>query len=118
MSLQDKQQFLSKEIIEQGYDAGEFSNFISSIRGEEEVDLDSWTLDELKTVCEQFKTQYGQNQENQENQENQNQENQEYPELQDLAQQNNTPQEQLRKLNNNKYQNKSLQLKMIFLMNF
>ena len=46
MSLQDKQQFLSKEIIEQGYDAGEFSNFISSIRGEEEVDLDSWTLDE------------------------------------------------------------------------
>ena len=94
MSLQDKQQFLSKEIIEQGYDAGEFSNFISSIRGEEEVNLDSWTLDELKTVCEQFKTQYGQNQENQENQENQNQENQEYPELQDLAQQNNTPQEQ------------------------
>ena len=113
MSLQDKQQFLSKEIIEQGYDAGEFSNFISSIRGEEEVDLDSWTLDELKTVCEQFKTQYGQNQENQENQENQNQENQEYPEITHLRNK-----LKLRKLNNNKYQNKSLQLKMIFLMNF
>ena len=95
MSLQDKQQFLSQEIIEQGYDAGEFSNYISSIRGEDEVDLDAWTLEELKEVCEQFKAQQGQNQENQENQENQaNQENQEYPEQQDVYQQNYTPEEQ------------------------
>ena len=89
MSLQDKQQFLSQEIIEQGYDAGEFSNFISSIRGEEEVDLEAWTLEELKQVCDQFKAQQGQNQENQANQENQ-----EYPEQQDIPQQNNTPEEQ------------------------
>ena len=95
MSLQDKQQFLSQEIIEQGYDAGEFSNYISSIRGEDEVDLDAWTLEELKEVCEQFKAQQGQNQENQENQANQeNQENQEYPEQQDISQQNYTPEEQ------------------------
>ena len=92
MSLQDKQQFLSQEIIEQGYDAGEFSNYISSIRGEDEVDLDAWTLEELKEVCEQFKAQQGQNQENQENQANQ--ENQEYPEQQDVYQQNYTPEEQ------------------------
>ena len=98
MSLQDKQQFLSQEIIEQGYDAGEFSNFISSIRGEEEIDLDAWSLEDLQAVCQQFKAQYGQNQENQGNQENQNyqenQENQEYPEKQDIAQQDYTPQEQ------------------------
>ena len=69
MSLQEKQQFLSQEIIEQGYNAEEFSAFISNVRGEEEVNLEAWSLEDLKTVCDQFKAQYGQNQANPENQE-------------------------------------------------
>ena len=70
-SLEEKQQFLNQEIIQQNYDANEFSAFISGIRGEETVDLENWSLEDLKAVVEQFKAQYAQNQENQEYQENQ-----------------------------------------------
>ena len=66
-SLQEKQEYLRQEIMDQGYDGGAFSSFISSIRGEEEVDLDSWTFEDLKSVVAQFKSQYGQNEANQEN---------------------------------------------------
>ena len=89
MTLQEKQQFLSQEIIEQGYNAYEFSAFISSVRGEEVVNLEAWSLEDLKSVCDQFKAQYGQNQSNPENQENQ-----EIPEQSDINQQNDTLQEQ------------------------
>ena len=60
-SLEEKQEYLRQEIMEQGYDGGEFSAFISSIRGEEEVDLDSWTFEDLKSVVAQFKSKHGQN---------------------------------------------------------
>ena len=72
MSLEEKQQYLSEEIIQQNYDGNEFSEFIKSFRGEEEVDLDSWTLEDLKTVVVQFKSQYQPKQAEQENQEEQN----------------------------------------------
>ena len=72
MSLEEKQQYLSEEIIQQNYDGNEFSEFIKSFRGEEEVDLDSWTLEDLKTVVAQFKSQYQPKQAEQENQEEQN----------------------------------------------
>ena len=72
MSLEEKQQYLSEEIIQQNYDGNEFSEFIKSFRGEEEVDLDSWTLEDLKTVVAEFKSQYQPKQAEQENQEEQN----------------------------------------------
>ena len=40
-SLEEKQQFLNQEIIQQNYDANEFSAFISGIRGEEAVDFEN-----------------------------------------------------------------------------
>ena len=77
MSLEEKQQYLNSEIIQQGYDGNEFSAFISSIRGEQQVDLDTWSFEDLQAVVAQFKAQYQQNQANQENQNEQNVNNEE-----------------------------------------
>ena len=80
-TLQEKQEYLRQEIMEQGYDGNAFFVFISSIRGEEEVDLDSWSFDDLKSVVAQFKSQYNQNQNevNQESAEEQGQNNSNEP---------------------------------------
>jgi hypothetical protein len=77
MSLEEKQQYLNSEIIQQNYDGNEFSAFISSIRGEQQVDLDTWSFEDLRAVVAQFKSQYQQNQANQENQNEQNVNNEE-----------------------------------------
>ena len=84
MTLEEKQAFLNSEIIQQGYDGNEFSTFISNYRGEEQVDLEAWSLDDLQAVVAQFKSQYQGNQENQYEQNNQ--ENQ--PEQENQVQQN------------------------------
>lgn len=80
-TLQEKQEYLRQEIMEQGYDGNAFFVFISSIRGEEEVDLDSWSFEDLKSVVAQFKSQYNQNQNevNQESAEEQGQNNSNEP---------------------------------------
>ena len=77
MSLEEKQQYLNSEIIQQNYDGNEFSAFISSIRGEQQVDLDTWSFEDLQAVVAQFKAQYQQTQANQENQNEQNVNNEE-----------------------------------------
>lgn len=77
MSLEEKQQYLNSEIIQQNYDGNEFSAFISSIRGEQQVDLDTWSFEDLQAVVAQFKAQYQQNKANQENQNEQNVNNEE-----------------------------------------
>jgi hypothetical protein len=77
MSLEEKQQYLNSEIIQQNYDGNEFSAFISSIRGEQQIDLDTWSFEDLQAVVAQFKAQYQQNQANQENQNEQNVNNEE-----------------------------------------
>ena len=78
MSLEEKQQYLFQEIIQQNYDGNDFNEFIKSIRGEEEVDLEAWSMEDLQSVVAQFKSQNQQSQEEQnyqnENQEAQNQE--------------------------------------------
>lgn len=75
MSLEEKQQYLNSEIIQQGYDGNEFSNFISSVRGEQQVDLDTLSFEELQTVVAQLKAQFQKNQENPNQKENQNEQN-------------------------------------------
>ena len=42
MTLEEKQAFLNSDIIKQGNDGNEFSAFISSVRGEQQVDLEYW----------------------------------------------------------------------------
>ena len=53
--LQTKQQYLRSEIIDQGYDPSDFNFYMCSIRQEENIDLNNWTLEQLKDVVESFK---------------------------------------------------------------
>lgn len=54
-SLEKKQLFLRTEILMNGYDAQEFSTFLSEYKGEEKVDLEFWTMEELSKAVESFK---------------------------------------------------------------
>ena len=54
-SLEKKQLFLRTEILMNGYDAHEFSTFLSEYKGEEKVDLEYWTMEELSKAVECFK---------------------------------------------------------------
>lgn len=54
---QQKQIYLRENILDKGYDGEEFAAFLTSKKGdngEEEVDLENWTLDELKKVVQEF----------------------------------------------------------------
>ena len=53
--IQTKQQYLRREIMDEGYDPGDFNTFMCSIRNEEDIDLDTWTLEDLRNVVESFK---------------------------------------------------------------
>ena len=61
-SLEAKQQFLRTEIIDQGYNPEDFSNYMGSIRGDNSLDLDTWSFSDLRAVVNQFKSQFAQNQ--------------------------------------------------------
>ena len=52
-SIEEKQSFLRSEIIEKGYDPDEFFNFLTSVK-EGEVELQEWSMDELKKVVSKF----------------------------------------------------------------
>ena len=54
-SLEKKQLFLRTEILMNGYDAHEFTTFLSEYKGEEKVDLEYWTMEELSKAVESFK---------------------------------------------------------------
>ena len=54
-TLENKQLYLRTEIIMNGYDAHEFSMFLSDLRGEEKVDLEFWSMEDLKKAVESFK---------------------------------------------------------------
>jgi hypothetical protein len=52
-----KQNFLRSEVIEQGYSADLFVNFLSYKKPENADDLNSYTFEELKIIVEEFKQQ-------------------------------------------------------------
>lgn len=54
-SLEEKQLFLRTEIIMNGYDAEEFMIYLQNIKGEENVDLEYWSLDDIQKAVESFK---------------------------------------------------------------
>ncbi len=87
-SLEEKQLYLRTEIIDQGYNPEDFSSFMGSIRGDNNLDLDTWSFADLQTVVTQFKSQISQIQ-NQQQQYPQQNENQEQPQEQPQEQNNN-----------------------------
>ena len=54
-SLEKKQLFLRTEILMNGYEAQEFTTFLSVYKGEEKVDLEYWTMEEPFKAVESFK---------------------------------------------------------------
>lgn len=54
--IEEKQNYLRKEIMNQNYNTDKFSDYISNLK-ENGVDLNNWTLEELKEVVTSFKNQ-------------------------------------------------------------
>ena len=52
--IQEKQNFLVKEIIEQNYSPEKFSDYMANLK-EDGTDLNNWTLEELQQVVISFK---------------------------------------------------------------
>ena len=52
--LEKKQTFLRTNILEKGYDAEEFMNFLQTKKGEFGLDLNNWNINELKTAVQEF----------------------------------------------------------------
>ena len=53
--IEKKQHYLRQEIIEKGYSPDEFANFLSNLKNEDASDLNSWSLDDLHKIVQQFK---------------------------------------------------------------
>ena len=60
-----KQQYLRSEIIDQGYNPDDFTTYMGSIRGEEGLNIENWTFEDLQQVVAQFKELIAQNQQQQ-----------------------------------------------------
>ena len=106
--LQTKQQYLRSEIIDQGYDPGEFNDYMCNIRQEENIDLNDWSLQDLKNVVQSFKVSLA----NRENEEENNEQREEYEQREEneqIVQENQQPYNEDNNLNNNNTpQNKNI----------
>ena len=54
-SKQEKQAYLSKEIIDSGYDAQDFSDYFCDLKGLVSIDLDLFPLEDLKNIVDSYK---------------------------------------------------------------
>jgi len=52
--LQSKQAYLRENVLEMGYDADEFMTFLQTKKGENGLDLNNWSMNELITVVDEF----------------------------------------------------------------
>ena len=55
-SVEEKQEFLRNEIIDKGYNPEEFSSYMCNLKGEEGLDLEKWSISELQSLVDQFKS--------------------------------------------------------------
>ena len=53
-SIQEKQAYLREKVLEKAYDADEFMSFLEMKKGENGLDLNNWSMDELKKVVIEF----------------------------------------------------------------
>ena len=53
--LEYKQQYLRNEIIDQGYNPDDFSEFMSTKRENEELNLELWSFKDLKNLVDEYK---------------------------------------------------------------
>lgn len=60
--LEQKQNYLRMNILERGYDAEQFMNFLQSKKGDLGLDLNNWTINELILAVQEFITQFNNDQ--------------------------------------------------------
>jgi hypothetical protein len=53
--IEIKQNYLRQEIIEKGYSPDEFANYLEKIGGENASDLNSYSLEDLQKIVQNFK---------------------------------------------------------------
>ena len=51
---EEKQNYLRENILDKGYEAEEFVSYLTSKKGEEGVNLNNWSLEELKSVVQEY----------------------------------------------------------------
>ena len=56
--LENKQTYLRTEILDKGYNAQEFFDFLVEKKGEEGGDLNNWLMIDLKAVVMEFQSSY------------------------------------------------------------
>ena len=54
MSIEERQTFLREKILQKGYDTGKFIQFLTDKKGEEAYDVSFWSMEELKSVVNEF----------------------------------------------------------------
>ena len=54
VSTHDKQNYLRENILEKGYDASQFINFLKYKKGEEGEDISNWSMPDLQNVVQEF----------------------------------------------------------------
>ena len=53
-NIQDKQAYLRENVLEKAYDADEFMSYLQQKKGENGLDLNNWTMNELKNAVNEF----------------------------------------------------------------
>ena len=52
--IQNKQAYLRENVLEKGYDADEFMEYLQEKKGENGLDLNTWTMKELTKAVSDF----------------------------------------------------------------
>lgn len=53
-NIELKQEFLRNEILDKGFNGQDFMDFLMTKKGEEGVDINNWSLSELREVSQEF----------------------------------------------------------------
>ena len=53
-SIEEKQIYLRENILEKGYDANLFANYLIEKKGEDGADIGSWSMNDLQKVVQEF----------------------------------------------------------------
>ena len=53
-SIEEKQEYLRDNILNKGYDANSFAEFLISKRGEESEDIGTWSMEDLREAVKEF----------------------------------------------------------------
>ena len=59
MTTEEKQNFLREKILEKGYDANEFVQFLTDKKGPDGADVSNWVMDDLILVVNEFIKKHG-----------------------------------------------------------